>query len=102
MLYSSNRDETTAVTDAVVTEERLPHSSMPCVDILKRVLHILDLVDFDPDTDVLVRSCTKATGFNGRTYVMFIALEDSKFLILLQRRTREGGNELFGRSCVIA
>lgn len=40
-------------------------SKMHSVNIRKRALHILHLIDSDPDVEALVHSCVKATNVNG-------------------------------------
>lgn len=47
---------------------------MPWVNVTKRVLPILDLVDPDPDVYSLVNSCVEATDINGCANIVVIAL----------------------------
>lgn len=54
------------------------------VNVTKRVLQILDLVDSDPYVDGLESSCFKAPDVSSRAHIVFIALHDLQLVILLQ------------------
>lgn len=73
-----------------MAEGSLQLSSMPWVSVTKRVLHILDLFDSDPDVGGLVCSGVKAMDVNICTHIFFIALQDLEFTVLLQAWTQEG------------
>lgn len=89
-LYSSNRNKANAVIEAVVSEGRLHLSSMCSVIVTKRVLHILDNIDSDPDDDGLVSSCVKAIDGNDCAHIVLIALGDLDFIVLLCGWTHTG------------
>lgn len=66
VLYSCDKDEATAVIDHLTAERSLQLSCTRWINAIKRVMHILDLIDSDPRVDALVRSCVKATNVEGQ------------------------------------
>lgn len=56
---------------------------MRLVNIMKRVLQILGLVNFDLDVDEFVNSCVKVTDFIGHTRIVVIALGKIVFVVQL-------------------
>lgn len=89
-LFRGDRDEATSVIMDALAEGKLQLSSMHWVGIKKRMLDILDLVDFDRDVYELVCRCFKAMDVNGRSQVVVIAFVDFEFVVLLQG-WRQGG-----------
>lgn len=78
-LYDSDGDEATAVFDAMVAKGSLQLSSMRCVKVTKRVLHILNLVDSVSDGHTLVSRCVKAAYVNDRTLFVVIVPDGPAF-----------------------
>lgn len=76
---------------------------MRLVNVMKVLLQILDLTDWDMDVDALVSSEGNARGVKRRTHIVFIALDDFKVVVLLRSRTERGqlGDSL-GTEAVIA
>lgn len=65
-------------------------SSLGWLNISKRMLHIMDVVDFYPEVYALVNVCDKAADVNRPTLIVVISLDDLVFLVLLLGWTREG------------
>lgn len=59
-------------------------SSMFWVKVMRRVLHILYLVESDLDVNALVTSGMKAMDANGHAHLVVIALYDLVLVILLR------------------
>lgn len=102
MLYHCDRDEVTALIEAVIAEGSLQFSIMHWANITRRVLHMLDLVDSDPNVNELVSSCVKATYVSSCAHIVFIVLYDLEIVFLRKSWTRGGWQGGLGAASVIA
>lgn len=102
-VYSGEKDDATATIDAVLAEGSLQLCSMRWVNLTKTVLHILDLVDYDPDVYELVSSSVNVMDVNGRARLVVRCLDELEFVVLLKGWTRKGGcGSFWGATRVVA
>lgn len=73
-----------AVVEAVMVEESLQLSSMPCVSVTKSVLEILDLINSELDFHALVSVCVDATDNNCHPSIGCIAFNHLTSVFKLQ------------------
>lgn len=53
-------------------------------DLIKKVLHTLNLVDSNSVVDALVSYLVTTPDVNSRAHIVFIALDNLEFIVLLQ------------------
>lgn len=77
-----------ALIDDVVAKGSLQLTGMRSINVTKRVLQILDLLDSDPDLYALISLMTRDV--NSHTFIVAIALDDLAFIFLLPSWTQGG------------
>lgn len=94
-LYNGDKDETTAVIQALCEEkESVQHYRMHRSNFTKKVAPVLDLVNSDQNVGALVSRCIEATDVSTCNHIFVIALDDLDLVVLLRVQTpgeRQGG-----------
>lgn len=84
------RNGATAVFDALVVESFLQLISVPWVCVTRKVLHTLDLFDFNSDVSTDVTTCIKAKDVNCHAQIVFIRLHILVLIVMLPEWTWRG------------